>query len=81
MGNQSPIATDWRITADLVRTNAVTFRADKRAPYQIFSAGGFKPPNTRTDRPYLENSIWDAFSSYTRRRFNRDLTAQDKADW
>jgi len=78
MGNDSAIATDWKLMETLARTNAVTFRGDKRPPAQVISrANGFHPPDTRTDRYYLENGIFKAFAGYFYARYNRQIDQND----
>ncbi len=73
--NDSAIASDWKIFKTIPRTNAVTFRGDSRSPNDVISkAGGFYPPNSRTDRYYLENNIYTAFADYLKRRCGRDIT-------
>jgi hypothetical protein len=75
LGNDSAIASDWKLFNWIRRTNAVTFRGDSRSPLDVITrAGGFYPPNSRGDRYYLENNIYDAFASYLKRRYSRDLT-------
>ena len=39
---------------------------------------GVHPPNSRTERYYLENNIYGAFDGYSQRRFQRPV---DKADF
>jgi hypothetical protein len=74
MGNKDAIATDWAEFNQVERTNAVTFRGDLRSPIQVIKgAGGFYPPNTRTDRGYLVKKIYPGFKSYLKRRYDRDL--------
>ena len=73
--NNSAIASDWKIFETIPRTHAVTFRGDGRSPNDVISkAGGFYPPNSRTDRYYLENNIYTAFADYLKRRCGRDIT-------
>lgn len=75
----TPIASDWNVFNQLKRTNAVTFRGDTRPPIEVITKqNGFNPPNSRTDRYYLENNIFNAFASYLNRRFQRPL---DKTDF
>ena len=75
MGNDSAIASDWNLFNFIKRTNAVTFRGDSRSPVDVITkAGGFHPPNSRTDRYYIENNIYPAFADYLKRRYQRDLT-------
>lgn len=76
--SDTAIASDWKIFKTIPRTNAVTFRGDSRSPLDVITrAGGFYPPNSRTDRYYLENNIYVAFADYLKRRWNRDLTQQE----
>ena len=76
--NSSAIASDWKLFEQIERTNAVTFRGDSRPPQDVINTfGGFNPPITRTDRYYLENDIFDKFSDYLNRRFNRPLSKAD----
>jgi hypothetical protein len=78
MPNQSAIATDWALHGKMRRTNAVTFRADKRAPYDVIvKARGFHPPNTRTDRYYVTKKIAVEFQGYLSRRYNRKVSLDD----
>jgi hypothetical protein len=78
MMNDDAIATDWKLTERIPRDNACTFRGDSRTPYQIIcQANGFHPPDTRTDRYYLENAIYNGFSDYFKRRYNREITQAD----
>ncbi|MBS7809582.1 hypothetical protein [Roseococcus pinisoli] len=72
-GNDAAIASDWALSMDLVRTNAVTYRGDKRSPVEIQRADGFHPPASRKDRAYLEKNIYQGFNNYMQRRFNRPL--------
>lgn len=77
-GSTAEIATDWKLFDQIERTNAVTFRGDLRSPREILQQyGGFNPPNTRTDRFYLENAIYDKFSDYLERRYQRPLSKED----
>ncbi|WP_431282454.1 hypothetical protein ACQW02_24090 [Humitalea sp. 24SJ18S-53] len=80
-GDKSAIATDWWLTPELKRSNAVTFRGDKRAPADLFEAGGFSPPDTRTDRDYLQRTVANAFADYMFRRYGRRFTPEEIADW
>jgi hypothetical protein len=71
--SNAAIADDWKTFEQIPRTNAVTFRGDTRAPYEVIvKQGGFHPPNSRTDRYYLENNIYEAFADYFRRRYGGD---------
>jgi hypothetical protein len=64
------IAQDWKTMEDLERVNAYTFRGDKRPPGDLKRAGGFHPPNTRTDEAYVNGTIYPHFQSYMSRRYN-----------
>ncbi|HWB84211.1 MAG TPA: hypothetical protein VG675_08730 [Bryobacteraceae bacterium] len=76
--NETAIASDWGLLKSIPRTNAVTFRGDRRSPVKVLTtAGGFYPPNSRTDRSYLENNIFEAFQAYVKRRWDRDLKQWD----
>jgi hypothetical protein len=76
MPNNAAIASDWALHETIQRTNAVTFRADKRPPYEVIvNQGAFNPPVSRTDRYYLENNIYGAFSGYMQRRYGRPIAA------
>ena len=78
MPNSSAIASDWALHSEMERVNAVTFRADKRSPYDVIVKGrGFYPPNTRTDRAYMANNISSGFSGYLRRRYGRVVSTED----
>jgi hypothetical protein len=78
MPNNSSIATDWALHGEMERVNAVTFRADKRSPYDVIvKARGFNPPNTRTDRHYITNNIVGGFKSYLFRRYKREVSSED----
>jgi hypothetical protein len=75
----TPIATDWYLFNFIQRTHAVTFRGDTRPPSEVIGRqNGFNPPNSRTDRYYLEKNIYEAFNSYSLRRFKN---AVDKTDF
>lgn len=75
------IASDWKLFEAIPRTNAVTFRGDSRSPNDVIAkARGFYPPNSRTDRYYLENNIYAAFKDYLKRRYDRDLTQAEFLD-
>ena len=72
------IANDWALHRDVERVNAVTFRGDKRSPYQlIVRAGGFFPPNTRTDPDYKKRNVAWAFTDYLWRRYQQNADADD----
>ncbi len=72
--NDSAIATDWNLHETIPRTNAVTFRGDSRSPKDVISvAGGFYPPVTRKDRPYLEKNLFQGFADYMMRRYGRTI--------
>jgi hypothetical protein len=83
MPDHSAIAQDWDFHLNLERTNAVAFRADKRPPYDILVkkppppwSPGFNPPITRQmskEPNYLKNTIYSAFRSYLKRRYDRDI--------
>lgn len=76
--NDSAIASDWKVFNWIRRTNAVTFRGDSRSPLDVITkAGGFYPPNSRTDRHYLENNIYKEFEDYLQRRYARALTKEE----
>lgn len=78
MPNNSAIATDWKLTKQIPRTHAVTFRGDRRDPYDLIqNYGGFTPPNTRTDDFYLDNAVFNEFADYLKRRYDRDLSLVD----
>jgi hypothetical protein len=73
--NETAIASDWKVFEQLARTNAVTFRGDTRPPVDVIvNCGGFHPPNSRTDRAYLENNVFEAFAFYLNARYGRTLT-------
>jgi hypothetical protein len=75
---KTAIASDWKLFEQIERTNAVTFRGDSRPPREVLQTyGGFTPPNSRTDRYYLENNIYAAFASYLKRRYERPLQKED----
>ena len=44
---QSIVPSDWKVTQQLKRVNAYTFRGDKRGPKDVRTHGGFNPPITR----------------------------------
>jgi len=83
MTDKSAIARDWHLHEGLERTNAVTFRADKRPPYKILVEAppppwqpGFNPPISRAlskEPYYLANGIYSAFKGYMKRRYQRDI--------
>lgn len=73
------IATDWWFSNFIQRTNAVTFRGDKRDPATLFENGGFKPPNSRTDASYQDNQIAESFTSYMLRRYGKQLSPEQTA--
>ena len=76
--NDAAIAADWKVFQQIKRTNAVTFRGDSRSPRQVINEmGGFTPPNSRSDRYYLENNLYNEFSKYLERRYNRNLSKND----
>lgn len=78
MPNKDAIASDWALHGEMERVNAVTFRADKRSPVDVIvKARGFHPPNTRADRNYISNRIAVSFASYLRRRYGRDVDANE----
>lgn len=70
------IPTDWKVTEQLERVNAYTFRGDQRDPNAVQAAGGFQPPISRTDDYYVDNVIFPMFRDYMKRRFNVDITKQ-----
>ncbi len=77
-GSKTPIADDWKLFEQIKRVNAVTYRGDTRAPAEVISrCQGFYPPNTRTDQYYLEHGIYDGFSDYLQRRYQRTLTLDE----
>jgi hypothetical protein len=70
--NPAAIAADWKVFDQIKRTNSVSFRGDTRSPLQVLAkAGGFSPPDSRQDRYYLENNIYEAFADYLSRRAGR----------
>ena len=72
--NDAAIAADWKVFQQIKRTNAVTFRGDSRPPREVINEmGGFTPPISRTDRYYIENNLYNAFSDYLERRYDRKL--------
>jgi hypothetical protein len=74
----TPIASDWFVFNAIKRTNSVSFRGDTRPPSQVIGRqNGFNPPNSRTDRYYLENNIFEAFNSYSLRRFGNAIAKTD----
>jgi len=76
--NDSVIASDWDVFNQIERTNAVTFRGDTRPPKEVIGRqNGFYPPNSRTDSYYLEHNIYNAFDSYSTRRFGRPVGQAD----
>jgi hypothetical protein len=75
--SDAAIAADWKVFEQIERTNAITFRGDTRSPWDVlFKCDGFHPPNSRTDRDYLERNIFPAFADYLQRRYGRALTLQ-----
>ena len=78
MGNEDAIASDWKIFEQIKRTHSVSFRGDKRTPYQVIvQAKGFFPPISRTDQYYLHNNVYKAFEDYLNRRYQRPITQDD----
>lgn len=76
--NDSKIATDWNLFNGIERVNAITFRGDSRTPSAVITnAGGFNPPDTRTDDQYLAGGIYDAFNDYYKRRYGRNIKKND----
>jgi hypothetical protein len=72
--NPAAIAADWKMFDQIKRINVVSFRGDSRPPRVVIGdMGGFTPPNSRTDRYYLENNIHAAFDNYLQRRYNRNV--------
>jgi hypothetical protein len=72
--NDATIANDWNLFNGIERTNAITLRGDSRSPYEIITnANGFHPPDTRTDRQYLEGGIYKGFNDYYKRRYDREI--------
>jgi hypothetical protein len=70
------IASDWKLTEQVERVSAYTFRGDKRDPQAIEAVGGFHPPVTRNDRYYVDNVICPKFQEYMKRRFNREVSGE-----
>ena len=68
------VPTDWKVTEQLERVNAYTFRGDRRNPIAVSGAGGFHPPISRTDAFYVDTVIFPMFQSYMKRRFQLDIT-------
>ncbi len=68
------VPNDWKVTEQMERVNAYTFRGDRRDPKSIHAAGGFHPPITRTDSYYVDTVIFPMFRDYMKRRFNVDIT-------
>lgn len=64
------VANDWKTMEQLDRVNAYTFRGDRRTPAVIKADGGFNPPNTRTDKHYVDTVIYGTFNVYMKKRFN-----------
>jgi hypothetical protein len=78
LGNKDALATDWAEFNKIQRTNAVTFRGDTRSPVEVIKTqGGFNPPNSRTDRYYLENGIYNGFAYYIKTRYGADVSQTD----
>ena len=73
------VPTDWKVTEELHRVNAYTFRGDSRGPKAIEAAGGFNPPITRTDQYYVDEIIFPKFEDYMRRRFNLTVSKEEFA--
>lgn len=74
----SIVPTDWKVTEELTRVNAYTFRGDTRPPLQIEAAGGFHPPIQRNDQQYVDGTVFPKFRDYMMRRFQIKL---DKAEF
>lgn len=79
LANDLAIASDWDQFGRIDRiSGAATFRGDSRSPHEVIvKAGGFHPPNSRTDRGYLEGPVYEYFADYLKRRYQRDLSQAD----
>jgi hypothetical protein len=75
------IAQDWDLHRKLERFTGYTFRGDRRDPWKIFQAGGFKPSSTRDDNDFIKNAVYDQFCAYMIRRFQKDLRHIDREDF
>ncbi|WP_321470547.1 hypothetical protein [uncultured Paludibaculum sp.] len=67
------IAQDWKLTEQLERVNAYTFRGDSRNPRAVEADGGFHPPVSRTDKAYVETVVYPMFNGYMKRRFGMEI--------
>jgi|GEM_PF-2124524 len=70
----SIFAQDWKLTEQLERVNAYTFRGDRRTPREVEAAKGFFPPISRTDQHYVETVVYPKFAEYLRRRVQMQLS-------
>lgn len=75
LANGKAYPDDWKHMDQIERTDAITMRGDSRAPVVVLGQdGGFFPPISRTDDYYLNNVIREYFTSYMKRRYDRDIT-------
>jgi len=76
--NEGEMSLDWKEMEKIHRVSAYTFRGDRDGPSQLLhTRGGFKPPDTRSDRSYIEGAIYDHFADYLTRRFGTTVTKPD----
>lgn len=71
---KTKFALDWTLHNSIPRVRAFTFRGDTRDPAAIKKAGGFSPPNGRTDTHYLEKTVYEHFASYLKRKIGLDIS-------
>lgn len=71
---KTKFALDWTQHNSIPRVRAFTFRGDTRDPAAIKKAGGFSPPNGRTDVHYLENTIFKHFANYLERKIGLEIS-------
>lgn len=74
---RSVVPQDWKVMNDIPRVSAYAFRGDTRGPDQIWAAGGFRAPDTRTDDSYIANKAFPHFQKYFHTKTGLDITLDD----
>lgn len=71
------VATDWSLMKEIPLVSAYTFRGETRHAADVQRAGGFFPPNTRTDDAYITDTVHPSFDAYIQTKFGIGVSVAD----
>ena len=80
MPHLTGLANDWGLYKQLQRFTGYAFRGDSRDPAAIKAAGGFQPSAARTDDHFIKGAVYEQFTNYMQRRFQKDMKSMVTPD-